>query len=385
MRLLFVNDQVLPSPETDTEQMLNTVSALGRAGAKVRLLLPRKRGAAGPSLSELCGYYEVLPSFEVVTTPSLFPASRLVEKPAHAGAALLNPSLPWADVVFTRNIPTLLMILLLSSKPVVYETYRAWPDQHPVLGPFFRRLGRSPRLVGAVVHSEYAARSFAGAGFPAEKILVARNGHDPRRMDPVLSREEARERLGLPLEGAMAVYAGHLSARKGSEALLDLAASLPEVRFLLVGATDRKGIGERADSLENVTLVGWCSKREAVLYLYAGDVLIIPPTAGPLKKVGKTVLPLKTYLYLAAGRPILAPDTPDLREVLTRDRNAVLVNPDDVPAAARAMRELLSDPEKMGRLAAAARESAAGLTYARRAEEILRFTKARLGAFDEPA
>jgi glycosyltransferase involved in cell wall biosynthesis len=385
MRLLFVNDQVLPSPETDTEQMLNTVSALGRAGAEVRLLLPRRRGAAGPSLSELCEYYEVLPTFEVANTSSLFPSPRLVEKPAHAGAVLLNPSLAWADVVFTRNIPTLVGLLLLSSKPVVYETYRAWPDQHPALGPFFRRLGRSPRLVGAVFHSRYAARSFAGAGFPAEKVLVARNGHDPRRMDPVLSREEARERLGLSPDGPMAVYAGHLSARKGSGALLDLAAGLPEVRFLLVGAKDRKGIGERADSLENVTLIGWCSKRKAVLYLYAADVLIIPPTITPLRKAGTTVLPLKTYLYLAAGRPILAPDTADLREVLTHDRNAVLVNPDDVPAAVRALRGLFSDQGKMRRLAAAARESAAGLTYARRAEEILRFTKARLGALGEPA
>jgi glycosyltransferase involved in cell wall biosynthesis len=381
MNLLFVNDQILPSTETDTEQILNTVSSLGLAGAEVRLLLPRKRGRPAPAVADLSHYYDVLPSFEIETSPRLFPAPRFLEKPAHALAAVLNHSLGWADVVLTRNISTVVALLLLSSKPVIYETYRPWPDQYPILNSVFRRLGRSPRLIGAIFHSGYTARSFAMAGFPGEKILVARNGHDPRKMEPVLSPKEARAALGLPPDGIVAVYAGHLSAWKGGDMLLAMAESVPEARFVLVGAMGGDRIAERAASLDNVTLIGWRSKRETVRYLYAADVLIIPPTRAPLKKAGTTVLPLKTYLYLAAGRAILAPDTPDLREVLTHGQNAILVAPDDIFKAAQAMRALMADPGKRGRLAEQARESSKELTWARRADDILSFTKARLGAF----
>ena len=101
----------------------------------------------------------------------------------------------------------------------------------------------------------------------------------------------------------------------------------------------------------------------------------------PLKKAGRTVLPLKTYLYLAAGRAILAPDTPDLREVLTHGQNAILVAPDDILKAAQAMRALMADPGKRGRLGEQARESSRELTWARRADDILSFVRARLGAF----
>ena len=47
---------------------------------------------------------------------------------------------------------------------------------------------------------------------------------------------------------------------------------------------------------------------------------------------------MKTFSYLAAGRPIVAPDLPDLREVLRHNENALLVPPDDVDAAAAAIR-----------------------------------------------
>ena len=57
-------------------------------------------------------------------------------------------------------------------------------------------------------------------------------------------------------------------------------------------------------------------------YLYAADVLIIPPVSAPLEKFGRTVLPFKIFPYLAAGRSIVAPDLADMRELLKHEKNA---------------------------------------------------------------
>ena len=79
---------------------------------------------------------------------------------------------------------------------------------------------------------------------------------------------------------------------------------------------------------------------------------------------------MKTFRYLAAGRALLAPRLGDLTEVLEHDRNAVLIPPDDVEAAAGELRALLADGTRRQRLAAAARDDAHRFTWRRRAHAI---------------
>jgi len=94
------------------------------------------------------------------------------------------------------------------------------------------------------------------------------------------------------------------------------------------------------------------------------------PTDEPLTRYRRTVLPMKVFSYMAAGRPILAPALPDLEEVLTHDQTAVLVPPDDAGLAARALRDLLGDPARAGRLAAAALDASREFTWEARARKI---------------
>ena len=122
----------------------------------------------------------------------------------------------------------------------------------------------------------------------------------------------------------------------------------------------------------------WLPTGQTIPYLYAADVLLIPPTSGPLQQVGNTVLPIKTFIYMAAGRAILAPRTPDVRELLRNDENAALVPPDDLEAALRQLRRLLDDPPLRERLGKAAQHDVADLTWGRRAGRVLRFLRERL-------
>jgi glycosyltransferase involved in cell wall biosynthesis len=104
-------------------------------------------------------------------------------------------------------------------------------------------------------------------------------------------------------------------------------------------------------------------------YLYAADALIIPPAAAPMQSFGKTVLPFKLFPYLAAGRPIIAPDQADMRELLRSNENGLLVPPDAPEQNAAATRALFSDEKTMEKMAANAAETSRSLTWDARAQK----------------
>ena len=72
----------------------------------------------------------------------------------------------------------------------------------------------------------------------------------------------------------------------------------------------------------------------------------------------------------AAGRPIVASDLPAMREVLTPDVHAILVEPGSARALADGLRRVLSDADLGSRLAAAAATAATGYTWHRRGERL---------------
>lgn len=165
---------------------------------------------------------------------------------------------------------------------------------------------------------------------------------------------------------------------------MPMAEALPDVRFLLVGHVAASPGARQltaeitARGLVNVKMVPRVPPSEVVPYLYAADCLLIPPSSKPLHSHRRTVLPLKTFLYLAAGRPIVAPDLGDLREVLTPDHDALLVPPDSPAAAAEALRSLLADADRRERLSANATATAEQYTWDARADKIVTFLQGLL-------
>ena len=122
----------------------------------------------------------------------------------------------------------------------------------------------------------------------------------------------------------------------------------------------------------------WQPYDVAAKYMVSADVLLLPPSSVGLKVAGHTVLPMKLYGYLAAGRAVLAPSTPDIAELLVNDQNAVLVPPSDLSAAGDALAALLADDARRARLARAAQETGKELTWDTRAAKLETFIRSRL-------
>ncbi|MEM8556555.1 MAG: glycosyltransferase [Bacteroidota bacterium] len=377
LRVAYVTDQPLPRTATDAEQLVSAASALAAAGADVDLLLPKHALKETASAEDIAAFYEVPPTFGVLPVRGLTPTFRGLEKVVHGWAAARHPRVKRADLLYTRNLPSV-MAALRRGLPTVYETYRPWPTQRPRTRRFFRRLFAHPRFLGAVLHSQLAAESYRYVGATEDQLLVAHNGYNPARMAPVLPQAQARYATGLPADRPIVVYAGHVSPEKGLGLVLDLAERIPEAEFVLVGSKGTGPIETRAAIMENVHIVAWQPFSATVPYLYAADVLLIPPTRGPLADVGNTVLPMKTFLYMAAGRPIFGPATPDLLEVIDDGVSGRLVAPDNLNAATEALRGLLSAPDLRARLAAEARRHVR--TWQERGEVIRSFLERQRAA-----
>jgi glycosyltransferase involved in cell wall biosynthesis len=376
-RVGIISDRVFPCNEADTQQIVKNASALARSGLEVELVVPRQQAWAfrphDERVRELSDYYHLESAPEITQLLTLPTGDlRAPVKVLHGGAAPLYLAARRFDVAYSRNIFPGLLCLSLGLH-VVYESYRAWGNEHPRLVAAASLLARHPRFVGLITHSNYAAESMLRHGFPADRVFVAHCGFDPADMEPRLDREAARATIGRSPSGQLVVYAGNLEPIQDIESILEVASRLPDVDFLLVGGRpeDVARLTAHADRIGagNVAFTGHRPVVEVARYLYAADVLIIPPSSRPLRVHRRTVLPLKTFTYLAAGRPILAPALPDSGELLGEE-NALLVQPDDTAGTADALRALLADRARADRLAGAAHDTSLRLTWDARAARI---------------
>ena len=80
--------------------------------------------------------------------------------------------------------------------------------------------------------------------------------------------------------------------------------------------------------------------------------------------------PLKLFEAMASRRPLVASNLPAIREVLTHERNALLVPPSNPRALATALCSLMSDRQLSERLAATAFEDVQQYSWDKRAEKI---------------
>jgi glycosyltransferase involved in cell wall biosynthesis len=380
-----------PSSDINTHQIVRTLLEVTRLGVEVELTVPALSFAPGRSEDprlRLVEYYgaagEPLPEhFRVQAIDRAAPAGQLAR-------GWFDARLPWRlrrrrpSLVWTRD-PLAAAAAAWAGMPTLFETFRSDFATRPLLAPWRAALLSSRHLRGVIVHSRAAAAAFGRAGVAPEQCLVAYNGFAPRLMRPVLARDEARQRLGLAPQAKLVVYAGHVGADKALDALLRMAAAVPEAHVLILGADPHSGDGRRlaiaareAGVGSRVLLRPHVPAADVAPYLYAADCLAIPPYADGSERHRCRMLPIKVFSYMAAGRAILAPRLPDIQEVLTDGETALLYEPGTDAAGAAGLAALLGDPALRDRLGAAAHAVSVQFTWEARARRLVPFLTAAL-------
>ncbi len=192
-------------------------------------------------------------------------------------------------------------------------------------------------------------------GMSARRMKVIYNGVDPA----LLGRGEARElrrQLGIPANAITITRVGSLIHRKGVDLMLHAFAQLRSERhdchLLIVGeGPERPKLEALARELNldgAAHFLGLVDSAGAVLR-DATDIAVSPARD---EGFGLTVIEAGVF-----GLPIVATDTPGMREILSDGESGLIVPIGDVPRLVAALRTLLADPVLRRRLGAAAQDT----------------------------
>lgn len=371
MKILFTFENPLPNYEADAEVFVNTAKSLAPLTQQSWLHVPLPRHSDADALSKDIG---------VRTIRALAPSRPAILRHLCCGLTLvLRREFREADLVYTRNLWVAWLALLFGQR-VVFDHYRPWAEQIPPLQVWIYRIMCHRRFLVHICHSEYTRQKYLRLGIPAGRLECVHNGFEPQHLGVPMDGDTAKRSIGVEPGRTTVVYTGRINRKKGLELAVAAARRLPDIQFVLVGSYGDGPIEQLAKGVVNLRIVPWQPRAALSAFIFAADLLLIPPTSQPLVEFGTTVLPLKVFMYLASGRPIIAGDTPDVSEILKHGRNAYLCPPDDLEALVAGIRALAGNPDLCGALAAAAREESRDLTWDARAQRIIAKIQPRLNA-----
>ncbi len=361
MKILFAFENPLPNAEADAEVFVTTAKYLAPYTSGCWLHAPVSDKSTREAVSELA---------DMPIVQAWAPLAPAALRHFLCGLTIvLRREFRAADLVYTRNLWVAWMSILFGQH-VVFDHYRPWPDQIPPLQHWLYKLFCHQRFLGSICHSEYTRQKYIELGVPAEKLRCVHNGFEPARFQAPIPLEDAKRQIDVPVERKTVVYTGRVNHKKGLELVIEAAKQLPDLLFLFVGSYGEGPVELAAKSVPNIRIVPWQTEATLGQYIYAADVLLIPPSLQPLAKFGSTVLPLKLFFYLGSGRPILAGNTPDVAEVLKNDETALLVQPDSLEALVAGLTALTGNDALANRLSAGARADSQNYTWSARAQKI---------------
>lgn len=199
--------------------------------------------------------------------------------------------------------------------------------------------------------SDDTRRAFERQGYPAALMETVYNGID---VPPRSNGAGLRAELGLPADAPLAGEIARLCDVKGQRELIRAAASVPELRVVLVGedleagGAFRAGLEREATELgvaDRVRFTGYRDDADALLDEL--DVFVLPSWIEGL--------PLTVLEAMAHGKPVVATGVGGTPELVVDGETGVLVPPRDPDALAAALRELAADPDRARRLGEAGR------------------------------
>ena len=334
------------------------VSALRARGHEVRVVGPTsgemKAGGRGQLERLSDALRAILPAaaFELLELAYNIPAYRRLKREAQD----FRP-----DILYERNNLYLLSGLWLKRSlglPMILE----------INAPLFEERNRFGKLKLKTLarRAERSLWSGADVALPVTQVLadmvarirgthdmhVIHNGADLDDVPPPDS--DRRARLGLE-DKVVLGFVGFVRPWHGLEwAIRALPRLGGNVDLLVVGdGPAQESLEKEAEALgvkRRVHFVGRVPHQDIASYIQAFDIAL-------QTKAVAYASPLKMFEYMALARAIIAPDQPNLREILKPDSDALLFDPADETSFFTALERLSRDAELRARLGAAARRS----------------------------
>jgi len=275
------------------------------------------------------------------------------------------------DVVHAHNPPDTLFVVgalhKLFGKKFVFDHHDLSPELYrsrytTANGLVSRALAlcerASVRMADVVIatNESYRAIDIQRNGVSPSRVFIVRNGPDLNRVR--LTEPDAA------LRGKARVLLGYLGAMNPQDGVDYMLRALRHLRYELHRSDFHAVAIGNGDSLESlrslstelgladcVTFTGFIPDEEMVRLLSTVDICLDPNPSNPLNDVSTWI---KVMEYMAMGKPVVSFDLKETR--YSAGDAAAYVTPNDESAFARAVAELMDDPERRSRMAQIGRE-----------------------------
>lgn len=219
--------------------------------------------------------------------------------------------------------------------------------------------------------TQVLADTIRAYGVSPQQIAVIPNGIDLGRFGAPLDTDAAKQALGLAGRTVIG-FTGFIRGWNAIDRIIDFVAehgAALNLHLLVVGDgpahaplldhARARGVPDR------LTITGVVPRDSIAQHVAAFDIAVIPGLT-PYSS------PLKLFEYMALRRAVVAPDTANIREILTDGVDATLFDPSGPGSLENALLRLCRDPAMRIRTGNAARATIdeRGLTWARNATRV---------------
>jgi glycosyltransferase involved in cell wall biosynthesis len=273
-----------------------------------------------------------------------------------------------------------LALARLSGHAVVATVHDVEPLGPSLTNPYLARTAY--RFVErAIVHNRSSLEALVANGRIApSQVDVIPHGDYTGLAGPVLARDEARRRLGLPQAPFTLLFFGQIKAVKGLDLLIEaLAAPGPTaagVRLLVAGRPWKDDPGRYRQRIDELGLAARCTlhlrfipDEEVPAYFGAADLVVCP-----YRRIYQSGVVL---MAMSLGRPVLVSDLPGMTEIVRDGETGFVFRTERADSLAGCLAALASDRETVARVAASGRDWVA---HAHGWDRIGRMTLATYGA-----
>lgn len=289
------------------------------------------------------------------------------------------------DLIYERYSLNTLCGVLAGKRfgiPMVLEVNAPLYYEQSKLGKLrFTRLARwSERWICShstrtVVVSQAMKDLLVEEGVPPAHMVVMPNGIDPQQFHPGVSGDSIRKRHGLDGRTVLG-FVGWFRKWHGLEMLLEIMheADLARhgARLFLVGDgpayPDLIRYADAHDLRSAVIFTGPVGRDEIAAHIAAMDITLQP-------SVTEYASPMKIIEYMGMGKCTVAPNQPNIREILEEGVTGALFRPGDKDSMRAQIEALLRDPATSRRMGgmAAERVFERGFLWKANAERVLSF------------
>lgn len=173
----------------------------------------------------------------------------------------------------------------------------------------------------------------------------------PLRADIEVTKHTVRDAAGLGPEDKILVYSGGLHPSRGNHTIVEAVSMIEDLHLVMVARSRGYGYVQQLERLaaslgmgDRLHFVDFVAPDEVVHYLSGADLAVHSLVAGPLNH--EWALPNKLFEYLYAGLPIVVSDCLCMKEFVEGNGVGLAYRSEDSEDLARALREVLADPDR---------------------------------------